>query len=117
MSTQITNIVAPSKAAQGAKVDIGVYVKNVGTSGLYMAVTSDKLAFLPDYRWAEMGTILPFWGNFTMPTSKWTATITSWWWNGSVWVKGDSRVITIDVQAAAQAEFKDLIGSFSAQFY
>lgn len=117
MNTKFTLIDAPPSAKPGDTVKIYVDVQNIGATGGYITVTSDQFSFYPDYLWAEVDEIIAFRGNFTMPANKITITITNWWWNGTTWEAGDTKVITINVQAAVEAEFKDLIGSFSARFY
>ena len=104
--TQIVYIEAPASAQPDTQVIVSVKVKNTGTRGGYIAATSEVVTFSPEYQWAEAGQSASFRGYFVMPKTKLTVYIYSWWWDGSKWILGESKSITIAVEAA-QAQFQN----------
>lgn len=102
--TEIVSISAPSSAASGSQVTIGVQVKNLASYGIYLALTgvfdSTTLSLTPDYAGVNARATSSFSGSFTMPSKNVTVTIYSFYWTGTQWYLDDQKSVSISFQAA-----------------
>jgi len=107
--TEIVGITAPSEAASGAKVSIGVKVKNIWDKSFYIAVTGRydgiDIAFKPDYASVGAGATYSFTSSFTMPNKSVKLDVWSFYWTGTEWHQDDYRYVNIAL-AALKSEFR-----------
>ena len=108
--TDIIEIVAPSQAAQGSRVDITVKIKNI-----YSAAIGIKVVGVPEYEGLPSGLYITFpvssantdggatysfSGYFTMPDKKVTIHIYSYWYGADdLWHLDDEMTKAVNLAA------------------
>lgn len=97
--TSIEAIIAPSEAASGELVTVEVRVRNLHTTGIYIATTGRydgvALFFSPDYANVGAGEIYSFLASFTMPNNDVRLDVWSWYWTGTEWIQDDYSYVDI----------------------
>lgn len=108
--TDIVGVTAPSEAASGDKVSIGVKVKNIWDKSFYIAVTGRydgaDIAFSPDYANVGVGATYSFTSSFTMPNKGVKVDVWSFYWTGSEWYQDDHDYVNIRLKALPEPEFR-----------
>jgi hypothetical protein len=116
----IVRVEAPSSANIGDTVIVDVSVKNLGLAPggyNYAAVTgvfdSSSLSWQFDYLYVAPQETVVFRGWFTMPSKTVTVTVSSWYWDGSQWVKDEEQSVSIALTELVSQVSELAVASFS----
>jgi len=103
--TQITEIVAPSSAISGERVNIEVRVKNLASYPIYICISGRvnglDLDFGSYYHSVPAGGIQSFYDAFIMGGHDVTLEVWSWYWTGTEWYQDDHATKEISVTQLA----------------
>ncbi|MBA7698435.1 hypothetical protein ES703_107112 [subsurface metagenome] len=97
--TDIIEIIAPASAEYGDLVSIEVRVRNLYTSGIYIATSGryDGVDIFPTeaYAGVEPGATHSFYFSFTMPNNDVRLDVWSFYWTGTEWYQDDHSYVDI----------------------
>jgi len=103
--TDIVAIDAPAEAEAGQTVNIQVAVKNLHTTGIYIACmgryNGNDFAFSPEYATVYWGQTQTFTYSFPMPSHDITLDVWSFYWADPNWYEDDHEYVDIKLKAVA----------------
>ena len=109
------SLTAPVSARAGDPVSVSIVLKNVGGAAGWLAMATLLFTPTPVSAWVEPGAQASFSGTFTMPGSDQLVEVWAYHWDGSQWVLDENRVVTVRLEVAAAAEYRDLTSVFSLE--